>query len=189
MPSFLKEWVVSPLYDLVFANPVQFVAILVLFFGYAFLVVLLVRSDRQLSRLKNLVADARDNEALVKQAGLKALYPHAKKGEGGASWKALCDDIMLPENKFLFILGANGIDTFGGPTSPLFDALQKFHGTIRVILCEPDSKPMTGRAKAVGMTPQDYKRAIRASQRRLKELRQQQHAVEGRFYQASQTGS
>jgi hypothetical protein len=90
---------------------------------------------------------------------------------------------MLPENKFLFILGANGADTFGASASPLFGAMEKFNGTIRVILCEPDSKPMVGRAKALGMTPQDYKRAIRTSERRLKELRSHQHAVEGRFYQ------
>jgi hypothetical protein len=181
-PSFLRDWFISTPYDLVVENPVQSAALLLLIVGYIILVALLMRANKSLNRQSEILKGADANHALVSQAGIKARYPHAKQTDGGAPWKTLCEEILHPENKFVYILGANGIDTFGGPKSPLYDAMESFRGTFRVILCKPDGTRMKGRAAAVGVTVAEYTRAIKTSVRRLKDLKKKQHAVDARFY-------
>jgi hypothetical protein len=176
-PSFLRDWFISAPYDLVVENPFQSAALLLLIVGYIILIALLMRANKSLNRQSEILKGADANHALVSQAGIKARYPHAKRSDGGAPWKTLCEEILHPENKFVYILGANGIDTFGGPNSPLYDSMESFRGTFRVILCKPDGPRMKGRAAAVGVTVAEYTRAIKTSVRRLKDLRKKQHAV------------
>jgi hypothetical protein len=183
-PSVLRDWLISKPFDfIVEEHPWLSITIIVLVVVTIVLGVLLRRANRILNQQSEILESADANHTLVAQAGIKGRYPHAKQAEDGAPWKSLCDDILNHENKFVYILGANGIDTFGKPGSPLYDSLQSFRGTIRVILCKPDSKPMRGRAAAVGINAGDYSRAIRESVRRLKVLRKQAHSIEARYYE------
>jgi hypothetical protein len=117
------------------------------------------------------------------QAGLGGRWPHAKPDDpGGAPWKDLCAEILRHDNRMLLILGANGVETFGRPGSPLFDVMQKFLGQTRVILIDANSNHAAGRAATVNQTVSEYKRAISASAKRLRDLRHQQHSIDGRYY-------
>jgi hypothetical protein len=183
-PSLLQNWLISKPYDfLIEDHPGLSIAIIGLVAITIVLAVLFFRATRILNQTSSVLESANANYTLVTQAGIKGRYPHARQAEDGAPWKSLVEEILSPENKFVHILGANGIDTFGKPGSPLFDALQNFRGTIRVILCKPGTKPMKGRAAAVGVNPSDYEKAIRESVRRLKVLRKQAHSIEARYYE------
>ncbi|MGY4257372.1 hypothetical protein ACVI1L_004440 [Bradyrhizobium sp. USDA 4516] len=164
-------------------NPAYALLLAFLVAGFGLLVYLLAHARRQLNRQSTILQTADISNSLLSQSGLKARYPHAKTTEDGAPWGALREEVLHPSNKFVHILGANGIDTFGRAGAPLHDTLKDFRGTIRVILCDPKTnKQMVGRAKAVGVSPTDYVKAINASKRRLSELRKAQLPVEGRFY-------
>jgi len=162
--------------DTVLHDPVYFAVFLVLGSIGLTLAALLRRSNYRLR-------DASITRALAVQAGIGGRWPHARTDNPeGAPWSELCNEIVRLDNHLLFILGANGVETFGSQQSPLYQVMQQFHGDIRVILMDPDSAELAGRARAVSIDPVEYKRAIRASERRLKDLRRQQHAVDGRFY-------
>jgi hypothetical protein len=183
-PSLLRSWLISKPYDfLIQDHPGLSTAIIALVAAATILGALLFRANRILNQQSETLKSADTNRALVTQAGIKGRYPHARQANDGAPWKSLSDEILSAENKFVYILGANGIDTFGRPGSPLHETLQSFRGTIRVILCKPGSKPMKGRAAAVGVNPQDYEKAIKESVRRLKLLRRQAHSIEARYYE------
>jgi hypothetical protein len=94
----------------------------------------------------------------------------------------LCAEISRHDNRVLFILGANGVETFGRPGSPLYKALEDFRGSVRVILTDPESDETAGRAAGLGTPIGEYKRAITTSVRRLSDLRHQHHSIEGRYY-------
>ncbi|SCB53830.1 hypothetical protein GA0061098_102137 [Bradyrhizobium shewense] len=184
LPSFLWDWLISRPYDAIIKDhPAISIAVIVLTVTGLILASLLFRANRILNRQGEILSDAAANEALVTQAGIKGRFPHARQADDGAPWKSLCEDILRAENKFVYILGANGIDTFGKPGSPLHEALQNFRGHIRVILCKPGSKQMKGRAAAVGMISGEYEKAIKESVRRLKFLKKQAHSIEGRYYE------
>lgn len=183
-PSVLQDWLISKPYDfLIEDHPKLSIAIIGLTVIAVTLGALFIRATRILNRQSAVLESANANYTLVTQAGIKGRYPHAKQAENGAPWTSLVEEILSPENKFVYMLGANGIDTFGKPGSPLYEALQNFRGTIRVILCKPGTKPMKGRAAAVGINPTDYEKAIRESVRRLKVLRKQAHSIEARYYE------
>ncbi|RED36208.1 hypothetical protein BJ123_108144 [Rhodopseudomonas thermotolerans] len=182
LPTLVDQWVVSPSYSLIVQRPLITAAVLILSGATVVLGVLLVRANNVLNRQSEVLKNADANDALVRQAGIIGRYPHAKQSEDGAPWRSLCDDILCPENKYLYILGANGVDTFGGPGAPLYDVLKSFRGTVNVILCKPGTTPMKRRAAAVGTNAADYKKAISTSVRRLKELRKAGHSIEVRYY-------
>ena len=105
---------------------------LIMLAGYAILFVLLRRGKRKLR-------EASVERALAIEAGIGGRWPHAKiNNEGGAPWKDLCAEISRHDNGILLILGANGVDTFGRPGAPLYEAMQNFRGSVRVILTDPD---------------------------------------------------
>jgi hypothetical protein len=184
LPAFLWDWLISRPYDAIIRDhPAISVAVISLTVTGLILAGLLFRANRILNRQGEILSNAAANEALVTQAGIKGRFPHARQAEDGAPWTSLCEDILSAENRFVYILGANGIDTFGKPGSPLYDALQSFRGHIRVILCKPGSKQMKGRAAAVGWSATEYEKAIKESVRRLKFLKKQAHSIEGRYYE------
>ena len=155
-----------------------------LFIATVFVVgwVLLRRARWRLKDQERYVKESSVYRQLVAEAGLGGRWPHARTDGTGAPWQDLREEILHPQNNVLDILGANGIDTFGGPDSPLFNTLAQFRGTTRIILVSPKSTEVIGRSNAVGMDPQVYKDAIDASVRRLRALKHQQHAIDGRFY-------
>ncbi|MBS0249392.1 MAG: hypothetical protein JSR61_22500 [Proteobacteria bacterium] len=153
-----------------------FVAVVVVF------IFLLRRARWRFNEQSKLVKEGEAAKALATEAGLGGRWPHAKHEDGGAPWGDLCAEITRPENNILYILGANGIDTFGRPGSPLYSAMRQFPGTIRAILIRPNSDEVRGRSQAVGMDTYEYNSAIRTSVSRLRELKRQQHSVEGRYY-------
>jgi hypothetical protein len=118
---------------------------------------------------------------LVAELGIGGRWPHAKN-EAGAPWGDVCKEIQRSDNTVLDILGANGVETFGERGSPLYEVMQSFTGTMRVILLHPTSPETTGRAQSVRTDIRTYRKAIVASQARLRELRRQYRAVDGRFY-------
>jgi hypothetical protein len=149
---------------------------LILLSGYAILFVLLRRGKRKLR-------EASVERALAIQAGIGGRWPHAKiQNEGGAPWNDLCSEIARNDNGVLLILGANGVETFGRPGAPLYETMQQFRGLVRVILTDPDSPQTAGRAATVNVSMAEYKRAIAASVKRLRDLKHQQHSIEGRYY-------
>ncbi|QOZ79911.1 hypothetical protein XH83_33740 [Bradyrhizobium sp. CCBAU 53351] len=183
MPALVQDWLVSRPYDAVIDHPILSAVILILVVVAVVLGFLLTRAHSILNLQSTILSGADANYALVTQAGIEGRFPHARQSEDGAPWKSLCEEILSPENKFVYILGANGIDTFGRPGAPLYEALQNFRGNIRVILCKPGSKQMKGRAAAVGVNSNDYEKAIRDSVKRLRTLRNQAYSVEGRYYE------
>lgn len=183
MPALVQDWLISKPYDAVVDHPLLSTVILLLVVVTVVLGFLLSRAHSILNLQSSILSGADANYALVTQAGIEGRFPHAKQNEEGAPWKSLCEEILSPENKFVYILGANGIDTFGRPGAPLHDALQNFRGNIRVILCQPGSKQMKGRAAAVGINSNDYEKAIKESVKRLRTLRNQAYSVEGRYYE------
>lgn len=157
-------------------NPIYAFLFVLLIAGNFTLLVLFIRSNR-------LLRSSSIERALAIQAGLGGRWPHALINDPeGAPWNELCDAIRRGDNHHLYILGANGIDTFGDRHSPLYDVMQTSHAEIRVILIDPDSAQLVGRARAVGQDQRDYRRAIETSEQRLRDLKEQQHAIEGRFY-------
>jgi hypothetical protein len=162
--------------DLLRANPGTTLLTMFLVGGYVVFFILLRRS-------RWILREVSIERALAVQAGLGGRWSHAKPdGSGGAPWTDLCAEILRHDNRMLFILGANGIDTFGRPGSPLFDAMQNFLGQTRVILIDSNSEHTSGRAATVSQPVQEYKKAIASSVRRLRDLRHQQHSIEGRYY-------
>lgn len=149
---------------------------LILIAGYVILFVLLRRGRRKLQ-------EASIERALAIEAGLGGRWAHAKiDGEGGAPWHDLCSEIQRHDNGVLWVLGANGIDTFGRPGSPLYTTLEHFRGSVRVVLADPDGDETAGRAATVHVGLAEYKRNIATSVRRLRDLRHQHHPIEGRYY-------
>jgi hypothetical protein len=137
-----------------------------------------------LRRTKWSLLEARVERALAIQAGIGGRWSHARIDDvGGAPWADLCAEICRPENGILLILGANGIDTFGRPGSPLYEAMYQFRGSTRVILMDPQSQETIGRAAALNVPIGEYRKAIGTSTKRLRDLRQQQHPVDWRFYE------
>jgi hypothetical protein len=162
--------------DLLRTNPGNAILALVLVALYVILFILLRRS-------RWILREVSIERALAVQAGLGGRWPHAKPDDpGGAPWKDLCAEILRHDNRMLLILGANGVETFGRPGSPLFDVMQKFLGQTRVILIDANSNHAAGRAATVNQTVSEYKRAISASAKRLRDLRHQQHSIDGRYY-------
>jgi hypothetical protein len=100
----------------------------------------------------------------------------------GAPRDAIRAEILYPHNSFVHILGANGVDTFGRQGSPLYETLHQFQHTTRIILVSSRSKQIDGRAASIGVDAQDYRNAVEASIRRLRDLKNQQHSIEGRLY-------
>jgi hypothetical protein len=166
-------------------DPVHSVVALLFATAIVVLIVLFRRARWRLKSQSRILEEAAVDRALAKKAGIGGRWPHAKTtGEDGAPWHELCAEILRPGNTTLEILGANGIETFGERGSPLYDVLEKFHGTTRVILSHPDSTQTAGRAADVGVPIGEYRRAIRISTTRLKQLRRQHRPIEGRYYDA-----
>lgn len=154
------------------------IGIFALVAGYIVLFVLIRRGRYALSITKTPLG-------LARRAGLGGHWNHASIAtKDGAPWRELCADISRPDNLVLYILGANGADTFGKPGAPLYSAMQNFHGTIHVILCDPIGEEIAARAKSVTVTPGEYRRSVDASERRLRDLRRLGRTVEGRYYKA-----
>jgi hypothetical protein len=167
---------------LVVKDPVHSISALVLVVGYLVCFVLVRRARARIKYQSLKLKDAAASYALISDLGIGGRWPHAAKDGSGAPWNDLSKEILRPENTVVDILGANGIETFGERGSPLYDALQTFGGTVRVVLLHPTSAEMGGRARAVGMEVRAYKKAIMTSQARVRELRRQHHAIDGRFY-------
>lgn len=148
------------------------------------LIALLYRAYKTIGKQLTLVREAAANKALVAQFGAGGRWPHCRRsGGGGAPWEDLIKEIERPANDSLDILGANGVDTFGDVTSPLYEVLARFrNGPIRVILAFPDRRTVMGRALTLGVNPRDYVKAIIKSQSRLRELTSHHLPVEGRYY-------
>jgi hypothetical protein len=162
--------------DLLRANPGTTVLALVLMASYVILFILLRRSSW-------ILREVSVERALAVQAGLGGRWPHAKPDDpGGAPWKDLCAEISRHDNRTLLILGANGVETFGRQGSPLYEVMQTFLGQTRVILIDPNSTQAAGRAAALSQNTGEYRRAIGVSTKRLRDLRHQQHSIEGRYY-------
>jgi hypothetical protein len=181
-PAFVHEWLLVTPTEFAVQNPIYSILILILLAGFVLLAFFFMRAQRRLNLQSHILQTADISRSLISQSGIKARYPHARATQDGAPWGALRKEILQPENKFVHILGANGVDTFGKPGSPLYDTLKEFRGTLRVILCDPVGKQMYSRARAVGVTAGEYAKAIKISKRRLSELRKLQLSVEGRFY-------
>jgi hypothetical protein len=157
-------------------NPIYAFIFLILIAGNVIFFILLVRSNRRLHA-------SSIERSLAIQAGLGGRWPHALLNDPqGAPWDELCAAISRGDNHHLYILGANGIDTFGDRLAPLYDVMETSHAEMKIVLIHPDSPQLAGRATAVGIEPRDYKRAIRTSEQRLRDLKRQHHAIEGRFY-------
>jgi hypothetical protein len=170
------------LIDAALSNYVIFIIGLVLAVGYIILFVLFRRAKGVIEHQGAILREGAIHRELVEQAGLGGKWPHAAKNGTGAPWADLCQEIQRPGNSILYILGANGLETFGETGAPLYDALELFRGTVRVILLDPDSEEMAGRAAAVGAQKAAYRRAILKSQTRLKDLQRRHYSIEGRFY-------
>jgi hypothetical protein len=167
---------------LIKSDPVHTTVAIIISIGIVVFSFLLRRARRRINQLNHIVNDAGIAKALVAEAGLGGRWPHAKLEEGGAPWNDVRSEILRPENNILYILGANGVDTFGRPGSPLHDCLEQFRHDMRIILLDPQSGEHAGRARSLDMDPQEYRGAIRNSVGRLRELRQEQHSIEGRYY-------
>ena len=157
-------------------NPIYAFIFVLLTAGNLTLFILLVRSTRALR-------SSSISRALAIQAGIAGRWPHALINEpAGAPWHELCAAIHRGDNHLLYILGANGIDTFGDQNSPLYEVMQGSHVEMKIVLIDPGSPELDGRSRAVGIDPAEYRRAIRTSERRLRELKKQHHSIDGRFY-------
>jgi hypothetical protein len=158
------------------SEPGSTILALILIASYAIFFILLRRANFKLR-------EASVERALAVQAGIGGRWSHAKTNDsGGAPWKDLCAEISRYENNILLILGANGLETFGRPGSPLYDSMQNFRGSTRVVLIDPSSDPTAGRAAALNVPIAEYRKAIAASVKRLRELNRQQYPVEWRHY-------
>src|SRR5262249_1732191 len=165
---------------LYFKDPIHSIVGLILI---TILVILAVFWRRTRRRIEMLAADLKEAsvaQALVNQLGIGGRWPNTEGND--SPWTDICKEIQRADNMVLCILGANGIETFGERGSPLYEIIQTFTGTVRVILLHPASREMSGRAQSVGTDIRVYKKAIMTSQARLRDLRRQHRAVDGRFY-------
>jgi hypothetical protein len=144
-------------------------------------IILFRRANR---KVEELLAETTAAESLVDQLGIGGRWPSAlKHSSGNTPWPDLCKEIERSQNITLDILCANGAETFGKEESPLYNLMQQFRGIIRVILLSPDSEHMADRAMSISCNVNDYKRLIRTSQNRLRELRRRlPYSVAARFY-------
>ena len=159
--SLLQDFMAHP-YDntigVMTAHP--FDAIIALGFSTVFVValVLIRRARLKVEAVSTAMKEATTAAALASTIGIGGRWAHSAKDGSGAPWGELCKEILRPENNVLDILGANGLETFGEPGSPLYDALEKFSGTTRVILLHPQSPETSGRASAVKVPLRSYRK-------------------------------
>jgi hypothetical protein len=162
-------------------DPLHSIIALIVAIIFVLVVVLFRRVKRRIRTLAGNLQEAAVSQALVSQIGIGGRWPNAKDGSE-APWPELCKEIRRSDNSVLDILGANGVETFGEPGSPLYELLNTFTGTIRVILLHPTGDATTGRAQSVGSNIRAYRKSILTSQRRLRDLKKQHRPVDGRFY-------
>jgi hypothetical protein len=168
---------------LIKSDPIHAISGVIIGAGIVTFGFLLRRARSRIDQLEHRINDATVARALVAEAGLGGRWPHARREQGGAPWNDVQSEILRPENNILYILGANGVDTFGRNASPLYECLRQFRHETRIILISPASPELPGRAHSLGVSPDDYKADIASSVRRLRDLRQQQHPIEGRYYE------
>ncbi|MHC2289957.1 hypothetical protein [Bradyrhizobium barranii] len=183
--GLLKDFIAHP-YDntigVMTANP--FAAVISLAFSIVVVLsaVLIRRAHLKVQSISAGLQEVAASAALASAVGIGGRWAHSAKDGSGAPWGELCKEILRAENNVLDILGANGLETFGEPSSPLYETLERFSGTTRIILLHPASQETAGRAMAVKMPVRIYRKAIVTSQSRLRSLRKSHHAVDGRFY-------
>lgn len=165
-------------------HPVVGIAVIILIILYGIGGTIARALYRRLRDANDLLSKSTTQRELLSRSGLSGQWQHAKLDGTGAPWSDLVSEIRRPENNFLLILGANGLETFGAATSPLYNVLADFTGDVRVMLAHPNkqNKFVDGRASALGMSARDYRKAIQTSVSRLRDLKKETHSIDGRFY-------
>lgn len=88
----------------------------------------------------------------------------------------------LDKSANLSIFGATGYRTFKTRTSPLYEDLRNFNGTVSVLLLNPDSAAVKIRSSTVGMAEAEYKREINTTIKYLKKLNEKRQNIVVRLY-------
>jgi hypothetical protein len=154
---------------------------LMLITGAFILVIPLFRARRRIRAQGERLREGDKFQNLITRTGLTAHWPHGRNDGTGASWVSLCRAIRRPP-QFVWILGANGADTFSLPNSPLYEVLEDFPNSLRVMLAHPDSEFTSARATDVHTDQKEYRRLIIQSVERLKALYARRQNIEARYY-------
>lgn len=126
--------------------------------------------------------DFAQTHELTQRVGLFGFSPTAKPDAEIGDWDRLAAEITNPTNRILYVLGATGWDTFGHRKAPLFDPLGVFTGHIRIILMDEASPHLRARAASVGMKEASYKKQIKKSIERIRELHGRGRYIELALY-------
>ena len=107
-----------------------------------------LRAHRRINAIARRIADAAENDGLVKRSGLCGQWPTAKEALTNAIEEQI-KEINDSSSSIISIMGTRGAQTYGSPGAPLYSALEKHGGPIRIILSHPESKHTRERAEQV----------------------------------------
>jgi len=97
---------------------------------------------------------------LLRKIGARGFIPRNSNDAKKRSWDDCAIFLEETGNSSIFIMGANGWDTFGEKNSPLNKVLEEFRGSIRVLIMHPSSQGVQARAMSTKTTPGKYKANI-----------------------------
>ncbi len=142
--ALLKSYKSDISFSALIDNPKELLSPVILAVSIIFSITLLSVIVRQRSALRNF--------------GVR-LFSHHDSGEGRkADWGQICEDIREAdaEHGELWLLGANGRETFSSPDAPLNELLKKFNGPIRILLMYPYSAAFTKRVTDLNVSDTNY---------------------------------
>lgn len=137
----------------------------------------------------NIVAttpDALQSKDLALSAGLTSFSPHLTKKDKRLDWDECRNKIKVAKD--LRIMGANGWDTFGSPSSPLHRTLTSFKGDLKILLLSdnPHAEAVRERVQDLNRNADSYVQQIQDSLNFLKNLKtiDSKRQIEVRLYES-----
>ncbi len=97
---------------------------------------------------------------LFQRVGIRGYLPRETDADKKASWSDCVQFLSDPGNDTICILGANGWETFGAPKAPLHSLLERFGGSVRILLVHPFSDSLDMRAASIGADIEHYRSNI-----------------------------
>jgi hypothetical protein len=123
----------------------------------AIIAVLVVSLVFQFVKRAKLAKLNKSHNDTLQMLGVRLVSRHHTVEEKSLDWSLIVDSFQKSSNNSeLWILGANGVETFSASTSPLCNLLRTYNKPIRVLLLKPYSKGFNKRTSEINANAQKY---------------------------------
>lgn len=127
----------------------------------AIIAVLLLALISQFYKRAQLAKLNKNHNETLELLGVRLVSRHHTLEEKALDWGLIVDSFSKSSNSSeLWILGANGKETFSSSASPLCDLLKTYNKPIRVLLLKPYSKGFLKRTSEINANEQKYAEEI-----------------------------